>query len=543
MTEEMIAQLSKVDGLEIIARTSIMRYKNTHKGIAQIGRELQVGTVLEGSVRKSADRLRIAMQLINVNGEAHIWADEYDRELRDVFAIQCDVAKRVATSLAGQLLPDVARAIYKEKDRDPAAYALYLKGRFFWNKWNKGGYSKAIDYYRQALAIEPGYAHAYAGLADVYNLMANEGILPADEAYPTAKGHAVRALEIDATLAEAHASLAFVAWKHERDLVRAEQGFIKALALNPNYPTAHAWYAELLEMIGRIPESLEQSRRALSLDPLSVNLTFQVGMALTASGQLDEAIDMFYKTLELNPAFTSARLRLSEKLRRNREWKRGIAEARRAVELEPENPYTHQFLSMALIAFGRPKDGLAHMDEALRLCRGCETTSMLFNAGIGYYFARRYDRAIGYLEQTRARDPALTQVHVGLAMTYIEKGAYAEALSALDKAEAVFGGADDFWSVWVPACRGYVYARQGTIEKAEEQLGLLLKMTGARNYQIAVSALLGCLGRVNEAFEWAARAVDANEPHTLPIKCTPVWDKHRSDPRYHALLKKMGLSD
>ena len=167
MTEEMIAQLSKIDGLQIIARTSSMQYKGTHKGIAQIGRELRVGTVLEGSVRKSGSRLRIAMQLINVNGEVHLWSDEYDRELKDAVAIQCGVAKQVATSLAGQLLPDVARAIDKEKDRDPAAYELYLKGRFFWNKWSKDGYTKAIEYYKQALAIDGDYALAYAGLADV----------------------------------------------------------------------------------------------------------------------------------------------------------------------------------------------------------------------------------------------------------------------------------------------------------------------------------------------------------------------------------------
>ena len=371
--------------------------------------------------------------------------------------------------------------------------------------------------------------------------MANDGILPADEAYPAAKGHAVRALEIDATLAEAHASLAFVAWKHERDLARAEQGFMRALALNSNYPTARVWYAELLEMVGRIAESLEQSRKALALDPLSVNLTFRVGRALTASRQLDEAIDMFYKTLELNPAFTSARLQLSAILRSNKEWKRGIAEAQRAVELEPENPYTHQFLSMALIMFGRRDEGLAELEEAMRLCRGCETTSMLFNAGVGYYYVRKYDRAIGCFEQARARDPALTRAHVGLAMTYIEKGAYAEALSALDKAESVFGGADDFWSVWIPACRGQIFARQGDTGKAEEQLDLLLRKTGLRNRASAISVLLVALGRVDEAFEWVEKAIDANEPHTLPVKCSPCWDEYKSDPRYHALLRKMGL--
>jgi tetratricopeptide (TPR) repeat protein len=483
------------------------------------------------------------VQLINVNGEAHIWSDEYDRELKDAFAIQCDVAKRVAISLAGRLLADVAWAIDKEKDRNPAAYELYLKGRFFWNKWTKDGYGKAIEYYKQALAIDPDYALVYAGLADVYNLMAADGMLPADEAYPTAKGHAVRALEIDPTLAEAHASLAFVAWKHERDLTRAEQEFIRALALNPNYPTAYAWYADLLGVVGRIPEVLEQSRKALSLDPLSANLTYWVGMALATARRLDEAIDMLYKTLELNPAFTSARLGLSVMLRANREWKRGIAEARRAVELEPENPYTRQFLSMGLIAFGRRGEGLAELEEAMRLCRGCETTLVLFNAGVGCYFARKYDRAIGYLEQARARDPALTQVYIMLAMAYIEKEAYADALSALDKAEAVFGGADDFWSVWIPACRGQVYARQGDVGKAEEQLDLLLEKTGLRNRQVAVSVLLGALGRVDEAFEWVEKAIDANEPHTLPVKCSPCWDEYKSDPRYHALLKKMGLEE
>lgn len=543
MTEEMIAQLSKIDGLQIIARTSIMQYKGTHKGIAQIGRELRVGTVLEGSVRKSGSRLRIAMQLINVNGEVHLWSDEYDRELKDAVAIQCDVARQIASSLVGRLLLNVARAFNNKMGRDPVAYELYLKGRFFWNKWTKDGYDKAIKYYKQALAVDPGYALVYAGLADVHNLMAAEGMLPADEAYTTAKGYAARAIEIDDTLAEAHASLAFIAWKHERDLDRAEQEFRRAIMLNPNYPTAHAWYAQLLEVVGRIPEALAQSQEALALDPLSANLTFQVGMALAASRRLDEAIDMLYKTLELNPAFTSARLQLSAILRSNNEWKRGIAEARRVVELEPENPYAHQFLSMALIAFGRRDEGLVQLDEALRLCLGCETTSMLFNAGVGCYFAREYDRAITYLGQASERDPVRTDMYVMLAAAHIEKGEYTDALNALEKAESIFGGVDDFWSVWIPARRGQVYALQGNTKKAEEELKVLLEKTELRNRRVAVSALLLALGRMDEAFEWADRAIDANEPHILPIKCSPMWEKCSSDPRYHALLRKMGLEE
>ncbi|HHR84723.1 MAG TPA: tetratricopeptide repeat protein [Candidatus Acetothermia bacterium] len=397
--------------------------------------------MLEGSVRKSGSKLRIAVQLIGVNGEVHLWSDEYDRDLKDAVTIQCDVAKRVATSLAGRLLAeDVVRAVDKEKDRDPAAYELYLKGRFFWSKWTKDDYAKAVEYYKQALAIDPDYALAYAGLADVYNLMAAEGMVPADEAYTTAKGCSARALEIDDMLAEAHASLAFIAWKHERDLDRAEQEFRRAITFNPNCPTAHAWYAQLLEVVGRLSEALAQSQEALALDPLSANLTFQVGMTLAASRRLDEAIHMLYKTLELNPAFTSARLQLSAILRSNKEWKRGIAEARRAVELEPENPYAHQFLSMALIAFGRRDEGLAESEEAMRLCRGFETTSMLFNAGVACYFAGEYDRAIICLRQASERDPARTEVCVMRAAAHIEKGEYENALNALEKAESVFGG-------------------------------------------------------------------------------------------------------
>jgi TolB-like protein/Tfp pilus assembly protein PilF len=543
MTEELIAQLSKIDGLQVIARTSSMQYKGTHKGITQIGRELRVGTILEGSVRKSDSRLRIAVQLINVNDEAHLWSDEYDRELKDAVAIQCDVASQVASSLLGRLLPNVARALDKEKDRDPVAHTLYLKGRFFWNKWTKDGYAKAIEYYKQALAIDKDYALAYAGLADAYNMMAAEGIMQADGAYTTAKGYAARAIEIDDTLAEAHASLAFIAWKHERDLDRAEHRFKRAIMLDPNCPTVHTWYAQFLVMVGKTPEALEQSQEALALDPLSANLTFQVGMALRSLRRLDEAIEAFYKTLELNPVFTSARLRLSVTLRANREWKRGVAEARRAVELEPENPYAHQFLSMALIAFGRRDEGLVQLDEALRLCRGCETTSVLFNAGVGCYFAAEYDRSITYLGQASERDTARTEVYVMLAAAHIEKGEYEDALKALEKAESVFGGVDDFWSVWIPARRGQVYALQGNTKEAEEELKVLLRKTELRNRRVAVSVLLSALGRMDEAFEWANRAIDANEPHTLPMKCSPMWAKCGSDKRYHALLRKIGLEE
>jgi TolB-like protein/class 3 adenylate cyclase len=264
ITEELISKLSRLHDLTVIARTSIMQYKGTGKGIAEIGRELQAGTILEGSVRKSGDRLRITAQLVDVASQGHLWSQDYDRQLDDVFAIQSDVAQQVAHALQIALKPAEQRQIEKAGTDDPEAYKDYLQGLYHYNTWSKEGLEKSIEYFEQAIARDPNFAKAYAAMAFSYDLLGEYGYLPPGEAFPKVKDAAHRALEVDATTAEAYTALAAAAGYYDYDWARADEGYRRALELNANSATTHDWYGVIyLGPMGRHEEAIapQQARQ------------------------------------------------------------------------------------------------------------------------------------------------------------------------------------------------------------------------------------------------------------------------------------------
>jgi adenylate cyclase len=269
MTEELISKLSRLHDLSVIARTSVMQYKEPAKSVAEVGRELQVGTVLEGSVRKAGDRLRITAQLIDVASQAHLWSEDYDRDLTDVFAIQSDVAQNVARALQITLKPAAATQIEKAGTADLEAYNAYLKGLYHFNTWSKEGLEQSIEYFERAIARDSAFAKAYAAMAFAYDLEGQFGYLPLGEAYSKAKEAAHRALEIDATTAEAHTALAAAAGYFDFDWARADEGYRRALELNPNSAVTHDWYGlNYLSAMGRHDEAIAHVRRATELEPI-----------------------------------------------------------------------------------------------------------------------------------------------------------------------------------------------------------------------------------------------------------------------------------
>ncbi|MGH9796339.1 MAG: winged helix-turn-helix domain-containing tetratricopeptide repeat protein [Candidatus Acidiferrales bacterium] len=310
LTEEMISQLGNLDPqrLGVIARTSVMRYKQSPVPLDGVGRELGVQYVLEGSVRREADTVRITAQLIQVSDQTHLWARRYDRELSSLLAIQGEIAQAVADEIQLTLATD------RDTDRDRAhqaslspaaveAYDLYLRGRYFWNKRTAQGFQQAIEYFQQAIAKDPGYARAYAGLADSYALMSSYFFAPPDEVIPKARTAALKALELDEGLAEAHTSLAVIAENYDWDWQTAEKEYRRAIQLDPNYATAHHWYAGYLSIIGRFDEALAQIELARRLDPLSVIIAANHGFILYFSRQYDRAIAQFRALLDEEPDF------------------------------------------------------------------------------------------------------------------------------------------------------------------------------------------------------------------------------------------------
>lgn len=304
MTEELISTLSKIGRLKVISRTSVMRYKQTAKSVEEISQELNVGSILEGSVRKAADDLRITVKLIDVRRDEHVWSQDYERKIENVFAVQKEIARKVVDSLQIELLPGDKRNIEKQGTRNVESYELYLKGRFLWNKRSKEGMTEAIEHFRAAAQKDPSFPLPHVGIADCYNLLVINSYLPAKDGYPQAEKAIARALELDNNLAEGHASLGLLRSDADWDWAGAEREYRKAIELNPNYATAHHWLSILLgPTLGRVDEGMMEAKKALELDPLSPIINVNLGHGYESIGNLDLAEEYAQKALDLDPSF------------------------------------------------------------------------------------------------------------------------------------------------------------------------------------------------------------------------------------------------
>jgi TolB-like protein/DNA-binding winged helix-turn-helix (wHTH) protein len=313
LTEEMIAQLGHLDPdhLGVIARTSVMHYKHTTEQAGQIGRELGVQYVLEGSLRRESDRVRITAQLVQMKDQTRIWSRQYDRELKSLLALQAEIAQETADEIQLALGRGYKLQLADRKPASPSsyqAYDLYLKGRYFWNKRTNDGFQQAATYFQQSIEVDPSYARAYAGVADAYALMSSWTFVPQTEAIPKARAAALRALQLDDSLAEAHTSLALIAENYDYDWQTAEKEYRRAIELDPQYATAHQWYAECLSFQGRFAEALEESERARQLDPLSLIIAADHAVILYFARQYDRAIEQFRAVLAMEPSFAHAHM-------------------------------------------------------------------------------------------------------------------------------------------------------------------------------------------------------------------------------------------
>jgi TolB-like protein len=313
LTQEMITQLGNLDPkhMGVIARTSVMHYKNTSTPLDQIGRELGVQYLIEGSVRRDLDHVRITAQLIQVKDQTHLWSRNYDRELKSLLAVQDEIAREIADEIQltfGDHKPAPPSSIQPLSPEVYQAYDLYLKGQYFLSKRTLPGFQQAIEYFQQATVKDPNYARAYAGLADCYALLTGYSGAPSSKYMPKARAAALRALQIDDSLPEAHTALALIVQNYDWDWPTAEKEFRRAIELNPNYATAHHWYAEHLMWRGRFDEAFQESERARLLDPLSLIIAVDDAAILYNSRQYDRAIEKLRTVLVMDPNFPRAQI-------------------------------------------------------------------------------------------------------------------------------------------------------------------------------------------------------------------------------------------
>jgi TolB-like protein/DNA-binding winged helix-turn-helix (wHTH) protein/Flp pilus assembly protein TadD len=360
MTDELITDLAQISALRVISRTSVMVYKGARKPLPQIARELNVDAVVEGTVLRSGDQVRITAQLIEASTDKHLWSQSYEGELRDALALQNRVAGAIADQIRINLTPQEKAALKNVKVVNPEAYESYLKGRYFWNKRTADGLKVGLAYFKQAIEEDPKYAQAYSGLADTYALLGDwqYAVMTPKEAFPKAKAAAIKALELDSTLGEAHNSLAFVLDGFDWDFDSAGKEFQRAIELNPGYATAQHWYAWHLSLLGRFDDAIAEMRKAENLDPLSLIINADLAELLALAHSYDESIRQSRKTIEMDPNFALARNQLAQAYLQKHMYDEAVAELQKAVQLSGDSPTCIANLARAYVASGKRSEAV-----------------------------------------------------------------------------------------------------------------------------------------------------------------------------------------
>jgi TolB-like protein/DNA-binding winged helix-turn-helix (wHTH) protein/Tfp pilus assembly protein PilF len=368
MTEELITSLGKIGALHVTSRTSVMRYKKTDKSLPQVARELNVDGIVEGTVQRSGDRVRITAQLIHAPTDRHLWAESYDRELKDVLTLQNEVARAIASEIKTTLTPQEQKSLATFRPVNPGAYEAYLKGRYYWNLRTAEGFKKASDYFQQAINQQPDYGSAYSGLADCNSGLTWHGFAVPTEALPKAKAAALKAIEMDPASGEAHASLGLVL-SHQWSWASAEDEFKRALQLNPRYANAHHWYGDYLSVVGRHEEALAEAKRAFELDPLSPMINTWLGYRYYHARRYDEAIEQGRKILEFDPSFGAAHLLLGLAYVQKGLHAQAISELQTATSLSGNSPIYMAQLGVAYAAGGKNTEALSIVEQLQNIAR------------------------------------------------------------------------------------------------------------------------------------------------------------------------------
>lgn len=395
ISDELISTIAKIQGLHVIARTSSTKYKGSGKGASEIGQELRTGSIVEGTVRKAGDRLRITAQLVDAETEESLWSETYERQLGDVFHIQTDIARQVAAALQIKLFTAGKTRLEKQPTTNADAYTLYLKGRFHYNKRTREDFRLAIDYFNRAIVIDPSFALAYAGLAASYANLGYLGMMPSKEAWAKARGNAEKALGLDESLAEAHHAMGLILRMYDWDSNGAEKEYDRAIQLNPSFAQAYTARAILMMSMERCEDAVAGARRALELDPLSALTAKYAGATFLYCGRYDDAIE----------------------------------EYTRALTIEPEDPLSHNNLGLAFIQKGMLERGVEEVQ------RGNERSNQ-GDTDLAYAYAKagRLDDLNGLLKELLSQVGENNDLAIAVASAYANLGDRDRSMEWLERA-------------------------------------------------------------------------------------------------------------
>jgi TolB-like protein/DNA-binding winged helix-turn-helix (wHTH) protein/Tfp pilus assembly protein PilF len=365
ITDQLISDLGQISALRVISRTSAMTYKNARRPLPQIARELKVDAVIEGTVFRSGDQVRITAQLIDASSDKHLWSQSYEGAVKDTLALQSKVAQAIADQIRINLNEQEQAALRNVKVVNPQAYESYLKGRFFWNKRTADGLKVALAYFNQAIDEDPTYAPAYSGLSDTYALLGDwqYAVMTPKEALPKAKAAAIKAIELDSSLGEAHNSLAFCLDGFDWDLKSGGKEFQRAIELNPGYATAHHWYAWHLSLMNRYDEAIAEMRKGENLDPLSLIIKADLAELLVIAHSYDESIRQSQRAIEMDPNFAMAHNQLGQAYLQKGMFEPAVAQLQTAVQLSAGSPGCVANLARAYAASGKKEEAVKFLSE------------------------------------------------------------------------------------------------------------------------------------------------------------------------------------
>lgn len=419
MTDELIGVLSKIGGLRVVARTSAMRFKGEKATANRIGQELKVGSLIEGSVRKSKNRVRITVQLVDTQSEEQLWTDTYDRELQDIFFVQSDIAQQVAKALELRLGVRENSALRQKQTQNPEAYSLYLKGRNRWNLRSENDMNRAIKYFEEAIGRDPRYALAYAGLADCYSILGYYGFRRPSVVFPRAKELAEKALSLDANLAEPHASLGELLMNYYFDWKRAGLELDRALELNPSYATAHFWRATHYMALGRIDDSLSEVRKAVELDPLSMIILTDAARNLYLARRYDESIAQYQKSLEVDSKFAIAHKGLAEVYAQIGKHDEAVSEIEKAIALSGRSTFILDDLGYIYARAGKKNEAKKVLEDLERMAGDQYVSS--YGRAVIYTALGDYEEAMAWLEKAYEERSFLVYLKVDPAFDALRK--------------------------------------------------------------------------------------------------------------------------
>jgi TolB-like protein/Tfp pilus assembly protein PilF len=398
LTGELISQLAQIGELKVISRTSIMQYKDTSKSLPEIARELNVKAILEGAVLRIGNRVRISLELIHAETDRSIWADSYDRDLSDILVLQGEVALDVAQKIKVKLTAEEKEQLGSIQPVSLEAHEAYLKGRFYWNQRTIPALEKSLEYFQEAIAADSNYVSAYAGLADAYIMLGNYGSYDPAEVYPEARKAALKALELNDQIAAVHTSLAIVKWHYDRDLAGAAEAFERAVSLNPNYATAHHWYALYLTFLEDHEKAIGEIEKALSVDPISLIVNAAVGLVYYYAGDYNEAIQRSRQTLDMNENFFAAYTVLGRAYIQQGKYQEAIESLNSVIALSGRRSSVLAILAHPLAASGNVTEAEALYEELAERSR--QEYVSPYNMAIITIALERHDEALDWLEKT-----------------------------------------------------------------------------------------------------------------------------------------------